>query len=354
LTGFRVTDLIDDFLHAAERGEAEAPWGAEYTQGQLRELRGALSYADVELGTYDVREVSRRRVQSLVDELADAGLSEAQLSSVIAALQALYGYGVQMGLVDHTPKFKLALPDLDRDPSHRALPPPVRPDAAAFQAATQTMPVAEAADPPEVGTVSGAERAPGDEPATGHLPPGGPPSPGVRTAPFGAPPTYPGQDGYATPGVYFPPSGHQPTAPYPPPDGYATPAGYGPPNGYDGYGAPNGYGPPNGYDGYGAPNGYVTPNGYGAHGRHVTPHGYTAYQTPEGFPTAPGYPTPGQPAPLPPWAATGTSGFPAAPGTGTFSAEYDATMQERFMWWTVRIVVIVFVLIALVLAAESV
>lgn len=35
-------------------------------------------------------------------------------------------------------------------------------------------------------------------------------------------------------------------------------------------------------------------------------------------------------------------------------ANYDATMQERWLWWTVRIVVIVFVLIALVLAAESV
>jgi ABC-type multidrug transport system permease subunit len=37
-----------------------------------------------------------------------------------------------------------------------------------------------------------------------------------------------------------------------------------------------------------------------------------------------------------------------------YQAHYDATMQERFLWWTVRIVVVVFVLIALVLAAESV
>ena len=35
-------------------------------------------------------------------------------------------------------------------------------------------------------------------------------------------------------------------------------------------------------------------------------------------------------------------------------ANYDATMQERWLWWTVRIIVIVFVLIALVLVAESV
>jgi hypothetical protein len=29
-------------------------------------------------------------------------------------------------------------------------------------------------------------------------------------------------------------------------------------------------------------------------------------------------------------------------------------MQERWLWWTVRIIVIVFILIALVLVAESV
>jgi hypothetical protein len=337
LTGFRVTDLIDDFLHAAERGEAEAPWGAEYTQGQLRELRGALSYADVELGTYDVREVSRRRVQSLVDELADAGLSEARLSSVIAALQALYGYAVSMGVVDHTPIVELALPDLDGNRSHHDLPR-VRRDGAAVEAATQAMPVAEAVDPPDAGTVHGVEYPPNDVSATGHLPPGGPTSPAPPTPPFGSPPPYQ-QNGYPTPGGYFPPPGYPPTPPYPTPEGYPPPGGYGTPNGYDGYGAPNGY---------------VTANGYGAQPRHNTPPGYTAYQTPEGFPTASGYVTPGQPTPFPPWAATGTGAFPSAPGTGTFSAEYDATMQERFMWWTVRIVVIVFVLIALVLAAESV
>jgi hypothetical protein len=43
-----------------------------------------------------------------------------------------------------------------------------------------------------------------------------------------------------------------------------------------------------------------------------------------------------------------------APGPTTPDANYDATMQERWLWWTVRIIVIVFVLIALVLAAESV
>jgi hypothetical protein len=47
-----------------------------------------------------------------------------------------------------------------------------------------------------------------------------------------------------------------------------------------------------------------------------------------------------------------TFGAPGAPDAP--NAMYDATMQERWLWWTARIIVIVFVLIALVLAAESI
>jgi hypothetical protein len=94
-----------------------------------------------------------------------------------------------------------------------------------------------------------------------------------------------------------------------------------------------------------------------------------AYLTPP-----PGYPTPPQPYPTPPQAyPTAPYGYPTwypPPSqtpertTGPLStilgsptaadADYDSTMQERWLWWTVRIIVIVFVLIALVLVAESV
>jgi hypothetical protein len=91
-------------------------------------------------------------------------------------------------------------------------------------------------------------------------------------------------------------------------------------------------------------------------------------------PPHPGYTSGGFPAPQPgtppPWARAtgyGQPGYaPQQTPTGPFStmfgmapdpatqASYDATMQERWLWWTVRIIVIVFVLIALVLVAESV
>jgi hypothetical protein len=60
------------------------------------------------------------------------------------------------------------------------------------------------------------------------------------------------------------------------------------------------------------------------------------------------------PQQIPPNGSGPLSGMFGAPGPTTQDANYDATMQERWLWWTVRIIVIVFVLIALVLVAESV
>jgi hypothetical protein len=82
---------------------------------------------------------------------------------------------------------------------------------------------------------------------------------------------------------------------------------------------------------------------------------------PPGY-TSGGFAAQPQPGTPPPWA----TGYGQPTPTGPFStmfgmapdpatqASYDATMQERWLWWTVRIIVIVFVLIALVLVAESV
>ena len=78
-----------------------------------------------------------------------------------------------------------------------------------------------------------------------------------------------------------------------------------------------------------------------------------------GYPAPPPPPAYGYPTPYPTQPAQ-TSGYGSGPlsailgSPGTADANYDATMQERWLWWTVRIIVIVFVLIALVLVAESV
>jgi hypothetical protein len=73
---------------------------------------------------------------------------------------------------------------------------------------------------------------------------------------------------------------------------------------------------------------------------------------PPGYTAGPTY----APQPTPPPYGYESGGFSSMFGqpTGAQNASYDATMQERWLWWTVRIIVIVFVLIALVLVAESV
>jgi hypothetical protein len=94
------------------------------------------------------------------------------------------------------------------------------------------------------------------------------------------------------------------------------------------------------------PSGNVYPTG-----AYAPPPGFTY-----GYPPPPGYTYPGF-GPQQPTAngyATGAlNTILGQPGTIP-DANYDATMQERWLWWTVRIIVIVFVLIALVLVAESV
>jgi hypothetical protein len=78
------------------------------------------------------------------------------------------------------------------------------------------------------------------------------------------------------------------------------------------------------------------------------PPGYTGGFAPPYQPTQPYAPTP------PPWTGALNTVLGGAPADAATQASYDATMQERWLWWTVRIIVIVFVLIALVLVAESV
>jgi hypothetical protein len=104
-----------------------------------------------------------------------------------------------------------------------------------------------------------------------------------------------------------------------------------------------------------APGGSWPPLGFMTPGDPRTP---PPFMTPGGTwppPAGPGY----LPGPMGHTQLNGTgpgsmSAMFGSPGATGPDANYDATMQERWLWWTVRIIVIVFVLIALVLVAESV
>jgi hypothetical protein len=477
LSPVSLSTIIAAFLDAAARGEVREPSGQPYTDQRLRELRGALSYADSEFGWIAVQEISRRQVQGLIDELHMAGLGATHLGVVAAALHSLYSYAIQRGAVEHTPIVDLTFPPRGDE---TFVPPPSSgrlaadgqaydfgqngstgtsqwiPSTAEYRAAVegpsggyQTSPdgpsalignpdavypptndyptpggqVAAGGGPTVFAASSDAIHPPtnGYPPIGGQPPPNGNPSEVTGISDVGYPPTnsypppgdqpppkdgpntstpdpdavYPPASGHAAPdgrsapgddpniptgtadAVQPPTSGYpapglpplnneanaptgNPDAVYPPTSGYPTAGGQRPgppvPQGYPttgfqpapGYYAQPGYAtPPPGYptpDRQQFPSGYVTPSGYPTGG----------YATPPGYPPPPAYAT-GQAPQAPPQQWNSTGAFSSLPmGTPADQAEYDANMQERFLWWTVRIVVIVFVLIALVLVAESV
>jgi hypothetical protein len=302
--------LIDEFLQAAEDGmilDGSRP----YSRESIRALRGALSYVDSELGTMDVQDVRRRHVQALLDQLRGSGLPPVRVVAVAAALDSLYAYAIKRDLVGFNPVVALELPESANGVAHATpapAPAPVQVNGAAADSTPpapwpppSTQPAADAWTPQSFPAYDGTSSNPPTErpeqPGPGYPPPGYPTPPDPYAPPPG---TYPMPTGpYAT--------GPYPTPPpsYPPPGTYPTPPGL--------YATPP-YQPP-----------------------------YTGYTTPY------------------PGLSAATGGYPSGPASAIFGAttaapdaNYDATMQERWLWWTVRIIVIVFVLIALVLVAESV
>jgi hypothetical protein len=281
--------LVDEFLQAAEDGLARDAHDQRYTHEHVRALRGALSYAESELGTMDVQDIRRRHVQSLIDQLHGSGVAAARILAVTDALRVLYAYAIRRELVGFSPMVELELPQSENGVPH-AVPTPVQAEAAPG------------------GWTSG-------EPWTSP-PPGGPPW---------TPPPFEAYEQHTNGGFTMP----QPPPPPSTPPGYTTEQPR----------TPSPYPPP--------------PPGYTAeHPQPPSPYTPPSPYAPPGYTAGPTY----APQPTPPPYGYESGAFSSMFGqpTGAPNASYDATMQERWLWWTVRIIVIVFVLIALVLVAESV
>ena len=103
-------EVIDEFMQAAEEGEAEDGYGQYYSPEGLRELHSALSHVKSELGTMNVRAIGRWHVQGMLDELRRAGLAPGRLTAVVEALHGLYSYAIERGLVDDSPVIFLTFP----------------------------------------------------------------------------------------------------------------------------------------------------------------------------------------------------------------------------------------------------
>ncbi|HEX6715395.1 MAG TPA: hypothetical protein VF066_18530 [Thermoleophilaceae bacterium] len=302
--GPSVATVIQEFLAAAERGEARDRSGAEYTRTRLSQIRGGLAYVEAEIGELPLQAVRRRHVQGLVDELHGAGLSSERIIETVSSFRDLFIYAIQRDLVDFNPIVQLRLPADDV----RGADEPVVTTAAYTVGATMSMNGdGNHAAAPQPATVATAEQpfdgeptygpgmeVPADEPES--APPTPPPTPEEHQfAPVLGPPM-------GTP--FVPPSAPTAGYPYDPPM-FATPAQ--------------------------TPMAAPLPPGT----RMLTPIGAeTHYGTP-------------------------TYGAESIPTQATIQApRQDAqdgvVMSEQMFWWITRIVVIVFVLIALVLVAESV
>jgi hypothetical protein len=301
--GPSVSTVIKDFLAAAERGEAHERSGAAYTRQRLSQIRAGLAYVDSEMGGSPLQAVRRRNVQALVDQLHAAGLSSDRVIEVVSTLRELFVYAIQRDLVDFNPIVQLRLP---ADDAAAAV-------AAAYAGPTMSMngngngPHTQATSATPVGATAVAAQA--------------------QDQPFDDEPTY--GPGMAVPDDDPPPSPSQPTpdAQWAPPLGSTV--GLPPETALTPPAAPAAPSPGYPYD---TGPMFATPPAT----RMVTPIGA---ETHYGTPTYGADSVPTQPTVQAPAARDGEDGV---------------VMSEQMFWWITRIVVIVFVLIALVLAAESV
>ena len=115
VVGRELGAVIDEFVQAAEEGNVRNRQGEPYTREELRELGGALSYVDAELGLLNVADVRRGDVQGLVDHLGASGLTVERVYDVVDALDALYAFAIQSNIVGFSPIVWLSLPT-EEDP----------------------------------------------------------------------------------------------------------------------------------------------------------------------------------------------------------------------------------------------
>ena len=114
-----VDAAIDEFLGAAEGGDALNRSDRPYRPSALRDLRGILKqHVSPQIGELQLRDVRRQNVQVLVDRLSAQRLSLSRIRSVVSAIRALYGYAIERGYVEFSPADSLLLPP-EGDPATR-------------------------------------------------------------------------------------------------------------------------------------------------------------------------------------------------------------------------------------------
>ena len=105
--------VVRQFLRAADEGSIDERPGEPYTHETLLDLRGSMSYVDDRLRGMALREIRRRHIQKLVDDLRAVGLPPTVVATVVESLRALYAFAIQRGLVDFSPVVELTMPPDD-------------------------------------------------------------------------------------------------------------------------------------------------------------------------------------------------------------------------------------------------
>jgi cell division septation protein DedD len=118
--------VIDDFMRAAEDGEAQDSHGHRYTPEGLWELYTSLGHVKSELGTTRIQAIRRWHVQGMLYELDRAGLSPDRLTSVVESLHLLYRHAIERGLVEDNPVIWLNIPQHAQEPLPEPSPPRAR------------------------------------------------------------------------------------------------------------------------------------------------------------------------------------------------------------------------------------
>jgi hypothetical protein len=112
--GPSVDEIIQEFLEAVDEGSARDRYGRRFSAEAATELHWCLAgHVDDALGAMSLDAVRRREVETLVYDLADAGLSRRRLRALAKCVRALYDYAAERGLVRHNPAERVAVPDED-------------------------------------------------------------------------------------------------------------------------------------------------------------------------------------------------------------------------------------------------
>lgn len=343
--GPSVATVVQDFLRAVARDHARQGVDRGYSTEHLREVRGGLAYIETDLGERPIQLVRRRHVQALVDRLNAAGVPPARVHSVIQSLRVLFSYAIQRDLVDFNPIVQLTLPDPAREPTGvEQLSAYYNPNGTANGNGNGNGRPPAYADPDATVAYTPAFTAPGVPPSADPAAPSAEDhwTPGVfdryefRDDPFDSEPPAPAPrapwvDDDPVAGTTYRPE-PPPNSPEPPPYAQTPPPPAAQPPPYRGESWPDAERP--------AP-----------------------YRTEPSFaPPLSAMPTAVGNSPLPATETRfGTPAYGVDPVTsqvpsqrGGQSPAENTVLSEQMFWWITRIVVIVFVLIALVLAAESV